>query len=97
MKKQKMRRRKYLPEFKQDAIKLSDRIGVVQASTQLDIPLSNLQNWRSKKNIPVERSQDVIELQREVKRLKKELAEKNAVVEMLKKATAFFSLENGRK
>ena len=92
-----MRRRKYLPEFKQDAIKLSDRIGVVQASTQLDIPLSNLQNWRSKKNIPVEKSQDVIELQREVKRLKKELTEKNAVVEMLKKATAFFSLENGRK
>ena len=92
-----MKRRRYPSEFKQDAIKLSDRIGAVQASTQLDIPLSNLQKWRSKKNVPIERSQDVIELQREVKRLKKELVEKNAIVEMLKKATAFFSLENGRK
>lgn len=89
-------RRQYLPEFKQDAVKLSDNIGVVSASEKLDVPLSTIQRWRCKKHIPIEKSQDIIKLQGEVKRLKKELAEKNAVVEMLKKATAFFSLENGK-
>ena len=97
MKKQeKVERRKYPPEFKQDAVKLSNRIGVVSASGQLDVPLSTLHKWRCKEHLPIEKSQDIIKLQEEVKRLKKELAEKNAVVEMLKKATAFFSLENGK-
>ena len=33
------------------------------------------------KNIPIEKSQDVVKLQREVKRLKKELTEEKAIVE----------------
>ena len=89
-------RRKYPPEFKLDAIRLAEKIGVGEAAKKLNIPLSSLQRWKCQKNIPIEKSQDVVKLQREVKRLKKELSEEKAIVEMLKKATAFFSRENGK-
>ena len=87
-------RRRYSPEFKQDAIKLAESIGVGETAKKLNIPFSSLQRWKCQRNIPIEKSQDVLKLQREVKRLKKELAEEKATVEILKKATAFFSREN---
>ena len=37
------KRRKYSPEFKQDAIKLAENIGVGQTADKLNIPLSCLQ------------------------------------------------------
>ena len=82
-------RRKYSPEFKQDAVELSKKIGLSSTAKKLDISATNLQRWKSQ-TLPIERSQDVVKLQAEVKRLKKQLAEEKAVVEMLKKATAFF-------
>lgn len=89
-------RRRYSLEFKQDAIKLAESIGVGETAKKLNVLLSSLQRWKCQKNIPIEKSQDVVKLQREVKRLKKELSQEKAIVEMLKKATAFFSRENGR-
>lgn len=86
-------RKQYPPEFKQDAIELTKNIGVGETAKKLDIPLSTLQRWKSQKNLPIEKSQDVVKLQGEIKRLKKELAEERAVVQLLKKATAFFSKE----
>ena len=83
-------RRRYAPEFKQDALELAERIGVSNAARKLNISLSCLQRWKCQKNIPIEKSQDVLKLQMEVKRLKKELAEEKATVEILKKATIFF-------
>ena len=88
------KRRSYTPEFKQDALELAEKIGISNASRKLSISLSCLQRWKCQKNIPIEKSQDVLKLQREVKRLKKELSEEKAIVEILKKATAFFSKEN---
>ena len=38
-------RRKYTPEFKQDAIELAAKIGVSNAAEKLDIPLNNLLGW----------------------------------------------------
>ena len=87
-------RRRYAPEFKQDALELAERIGVSNTARKLNISLSCLQRWKCQKNIPIEKSQDVLKLQMEVKRLKKELAEEKATVEILKKATIFFSKEN---
>ena len=94
--KQRKKRRKYAPEFKQDAVKLAEKMGVSNAANKLDIPLNNLQRWKSQKNLPIEKSQDVLKLQLEVKRLKKELTEEKAITEFLKKATAFFSKENAK-
>ena len=87
-------RRRYAPEFKQDALELAERIGVSNTARKLNISLSCLQRWKCQKNIPIEKSQDVLKLQMEVKRLKKELAEEKTTVEILKKATIFFSKEN---
>ena len=87
------RRRQFSPEFKQDAVKLAEKIGATAAAEKLGIHPNNLHKWKTKKNLPVEKSQDILRLQLEVKRLKKELAEEKAVVEFLKKATAFFSKE----
>ena len=67
-------RRKYPQDFKQEAVQLSNKIGAVEAGEQLDVPLSTLQRWRTQKSkLPVEKSQDVLRLQLEVKKLKKEL------------------------
>lgn len=86
-------RRQFSPEFKQDAVKLAEKIGVSATAEKLGIHPNNLQRWKAKKSLPIEKSQDILRLQIEVKRLKKELAEEKAVVEFLKKATAFFSKE----
>ena len=67
--KKKRERRKYVPEFKQDAIKLAEKIGITNAANKLDIPLNNLQRWKSQKNLPIEKSQDILKLQLEVKKL----------------------------
>ena len=93
MKKEKIIRRKYNPEFKMDAVKLAEKMGATNAAEKLDIPLTCLQRWKCKKNVPVEKSHDVVRLQTEVKKLKQELVQEKAVVELLRKATAFFSKE----
>ena len=64
-------RRRYDPEFKQDAVELAKKIGISPAAKKLDIPLNNLQRWKSQ-SLPIEKSQDVIKWQTEVKRLKKQ-------------------------
>ena len=66
------------------------KLGISSASRKLDIPLSYLQRWKSQKDTPVDKSQDIVKLQSEVRKLKKELAQEKAVVEILKKASAFF-------
>ncbi len=91
-----IRRRRFAPDFKADAVKLAEKIGAGPASEKLGIHVNSLHRWKAKKNFPVEKSQDVFRLQMEVKRLKKALAEEKAVVEFLKKATAFFSKENAK-
>ena len=91
--KQKMRR-KYTAEFKKEAVQLAENIGVSQACRRLEICENNLHRWKKeKKDLPVEKSQNVLKLQLEIRRLKKELSEEKAIVEMLKKTTAFFSKE----
>lgn len=41
--------RKYDKEFKEEAVKLSDEVGVKQAGTQLGIPYCSLAEWRPKR------------------------------------------------
>ena len=41
--------RKYDTEFKEEAVKLSDEIGVKQAAAQLGIPYCSLAEWRQKR------------------------------------------------
>ena len=85
-------RRQYTAEFKKEAVRLAENIGVSQACRRLEICENNLHRWRqANKDLPVEKSQNVLKLQLEIRRLKRELSEEKAIVEMLKKTTAFFS------
>ena len=94
----KKERRKYSLDFKQDAVQLSNKIGVSEAGGKLDIPLSARRRGRQMKNIrPAEKSQDVLRLQLEIKKLKKDLAEKEAIISMLQKAPAFFAREREKE
>jgi len=43
--------RKYDKEFKEEAVKLSDEIGVKQAAAQLGIPYYSLAEWRQKRKV----------------------------------------------
>jgi len=91
----KRKNRKYSEEYKQEAVELAKKLGVSEASRKLEILHSNLERWKSgKSSYSIEKSQDIVKLQSEVRRLKKELSEEKAVVEMLKKATTFFSKES---
>jgi len=40
--------RKYDKEFKEEAVKLSDEVGVKQAAVQLGVPYYSLAEWRQK-------------------------------------------------
>ncbi|EJY1147188.1 transposase, partial [Salmonella enterica] len=41
-------RKQHTPEFRQEALKLAERIGVAAAARELNLYESQLHNWRSK-------------------------------------------------
>ena len=87
----KKERKKYPPGSKRGAVRLSNKTEVSEAAGKRDIPPNTLQRRKQRKNtLPVAKSQKVLRLQREIKKLKKDLAEQKAVISMLKKVPAFF-------
>lgn len=97
----KSEKRKYTREFRAEAVKLVLEQGMTleEASASLALPKGTLANWVSAAKrgggaavAPGGRS--VSELEAEVARLRKELANANVEVEILKKATAYFARES---
>jgi transposase len=88
-------KRQYTPEFKQQAVELSSRIGVSRAAKQLGISASNLHHWKAKggKLSKPTRAED-LNLQEENRRLQKEVNELKQVNMILKRAAAFFSQDH---
>ncbi|BAK99396.1 putative transposase orfA for insertion sequence element [Oscillibacter valericigenes Sjm18-20] len=93
--------RKYDKEFKEEAVKLSNEIGVKQAAAQLGIPYYSLAEWRQKRKAfgdhafvgsGIRRDAPLSENER---RLIKEIAELRKANEILKDALGFFA--KGRK
>lgn len=87
-------RKKYSPQFKDQAVQRAEKDGVTQTAKDLGIAEAMLYSWRSK----YKQGGDSIENQKlqqaEVARLKREnarLAEENA---FLKKAAAYFAKES---
>ena len=74
------RRRQFAPGFKQDAVKLAEKIDATAVAEKSGIHPNNLHKWKTKKNLPIEKSQDILRLQPEIKRLKTEPAEKRPVL-----------------
>lgn len=83
--------KRYDQNFKTEALKLSDEIGVKKACEQLNLNYGTLTGWRKqrvKKNREGKNGEE--EIQKENGRLKKEIAELKNANEILKDALVFF-------
>lgn len=90
-----MPHRVYTVEFKTEAVKLAQEVGVTEAARRLDIPVSSIQNWMKPSYAgKLQESvgkKGVTEVQAEVARLRREVASLKVDNEILRKAAAYFA------
>lgn len=84
-------RKQYTPEFRDEALKLAERIGVAAAARELSLYGSQLYNWRSKQQQQMTSSEREDELAAENARLKRQLAERDEELAILQKAATYFA------
>ena len=94
--------RRYTDEFKFEALRLAESVGINQAGKRLGMPSSSLGNWARLKRkgqltaaagaTPITGS--AAELQAENDRLRRELANAKLDLEIVKKAAAYFAKES---
>lgn len=97
-----VRYRRYTDEFRCEAIRLGESVGVSAAAKRLGIPDGNLRNWinrsragklKSSEGVnPVKRS--LVEVEAENNRLRRELESTRLDLEIVKKAAAYFAKES---
>lgn len=87
----KKNRKTYTAEFKAEALKLAEHVGVAEAARQLKIYESQLYNWRSAIEKKSTTSQREAELAAEVAKLKRLLADQAEDLAILKKAASYFA------
>ncbi|EZC47511.1 transposase [Escherichia coli O121:H19 str. K5269] len=80
-----------LPEFRSEALKLAERIGVTAAARELSLYESQLYNWRSKQQNQQTSSERELEMSTEIARLKRQLAERDEELAILQKAATYFA------
>lgn len=90
---------RYTKEFREEAVKLAEAVGASEASRRLSVPLKSLANWlrasRAGKLEEVGRQQKPqTELEAELHRVKRELAEVKMERDLLKKFAAYFAQES---
>ena len=90
-KQKKRTRTRYPEEYKKEALKLVERVGVPTAAKQLGVSEALLYSWRSKTRLHEEKGEAEARLLAENARLKRQLAEKAEELEILKKAAAYFA------
>ncbi|ASG15351.1 IS3 family transposase [Salmonella enterica] len=78
-------RKQHTPEFRQEALKLAERIGVAAAARELSLYESQLYNWRSKQQQQLSSSDRENALAAENARLKRQLAERDEELAILQK------------
>ncbi len=79
-------RKQHSPEFRSEALKLAERIGVTAAVRELSLYESQLYNWRSKQQNQQTSSERELEMSTEIARLKRQLAERDEELAILQKA-----------
>ena len=79
-------RKQHPPEFRNEALKLAERIGVAAAARELSLYESQLYAWRSKQQQQMSSSERESELAAENVRLKRQLAEQAEELAILQKA-----------
>ena len=97
----KIPKRVYTKEFKEEAAELVLRegLGLTEAARRLSISMKTLANWvalarHGKPMTTHTPRQPVTELEAEVSRLRRELAEMKQERDLLKKATAYFAKDS---
>lgn len=84
-------RKQHSPEFRREALKLAERIGVAAAARELSLYESQLYAWRSKIHQQKTSSQRESEQAAEIARLKRQLAERDEELAILQKAATYFA------
>jgi len=84
-------RKQHTPEFRQEALKLAERIGVAAAARELSLYESQLYAWRTKQQQQLTSSERENELATENARLKRQLAEQAEELAILQKAATYFA------
>ena len=84
-------RKQHSPEFRSEALKLAERIGVTAAARELSLYESQLYAWRSKQQQQMSSSERESELAAENVRLKRQLAEQAEELSILQKAVTYFA------
>ncbi len=84
-------RKQHSPEFRSEALKLAERIGVTAAAREFSLYESQLYNWRSKQQNQQTSSERELEMSTEIARLKRQLAERDEELAILQKAATYFA------
>lgn len=90
----KSKRKRYTDEYKREALSLAERIGVAKAATQLGVAESQLYNWRAKARGQLSQGDREQQLATENARLKRQLAEQEEELAIVKKAAQYFAKES---
>lgn len=88
------RGKSYNKEFKLEAIKLAEEIGITKASQELGVTSKSLRSWMNGEALGPEaksKTQSHADLEAENRRLKKENKNLKLINDILKKSTAIFS------
>jgi transposase len=93
--------RSYTPEFREEAVKtvLAQGLSLEEASQRLAVPKGTLANWvvaakRGRPAVAAPGSRSVAELEAEVAKLRRDLAEARIERDVIKKAVAYFARES---
>lgn len=84
-------RKQHTPEFRQEALKLAERIGVAAAARELSLYESQLYAWRKKQQQALSCSEREQQQSVEIARLKRLLAERDEELAILQKAATYFA------
>lgn len=79
------------PEFKAEALKLAEKVGVAATARQLSLHEPQIYGWRKSAKSGTSTSQRAKELVAEVAKLKRQQAEQAEELDAVKKATDSFS------
>ncbi|EOU2855784.1 IS3 family transposase [Salmonella enterica] len=79
-------RKQHTPEFRQEVLKLAERIGVAAVARELNLYESQLHNWRSKQQNQLSSSEREQDMSAAIARLKRQLAERDEELAILQKA-----------
>ena len=93
--KKRRQRRIFTEEFKREAVELVEKIGISKAEKELDIVNSVLRGWRKKyqssETKPSSGKKSYSDLEKENRRMAKEIGYLKEINKVLKKSTAIFS------